>query len=408
MPAVDSQAPGGPGLRDPRKWLFVCLSAILASTASCSEDSPTLGPPPVIAGSVRVPEDFTRLQDALSAVAAGCTVFVGPGTYRGAGNRDLTLRTPNVTILGTGGAKNTIIDCESGAEPHFGLIVAAPPESAYNRPCGLRGVRIQGAHAIQGAALRVETTQMAVSDCEFVENAADSAGAAYVSGARVDFVHCEFSRNRATGAGGAVLIRNGVVSFQGCTFGANHGSTGAAVTCRKSVVHASNCRVIGNGGGDRSGSAIWAESSVLRVDACLIAKNEARTAGGGIHSIRGILRVGFSTLAENRSDGPGGGLYIGELSSARLSRCIIALNCGEGGEDLYADQNTLLADACCLLDSVRAVPTCVRQQLGPRLDGDPGFVLASGCGISGESDFDLTENSQCLSVPTCGRIGFVW
>ena len=56
--------------------------------------------------------DFLNIQEGMDASVEGGTVYVRPGTYTGALNRDLTPRGKDITVVSTGGPDDTVIDCQ--------------------------------------------------------------------------------------------------------------------------------------------------------------------------------------------------------------------------------------------------------------------------------------------------------
>jgi hypothetical protein len=71
------------------------------------------------AATIRVPEDFATIQEAIDYAHSGEIVEVGPGTYSGDGNRDIDFRGKAITLRSSAGAGSTVIDCTgSGSEGH--------------------------------------------------------------------------------------------------------------------------------------------------------------------------------------------------------------------------------------------------------------------------------------------------
>ena len=60
---------------------------------------------------IRVPADFSTIQGAVNAASASGIVLVSPGTYTGAGNRNIVFG-KNMVLRSTDGPLSTILDCE--------------------------------------------------------------------------------------------------------------------------------------------------------------------------------------------------------------------------------------------------------------------------------------------------------
>src|SRR5512146_2363 len=60
----------------------------------------------------RVPEDFSTIQAAVTQSGSRDTVLVGPGTYTGAGNRDIDFGGVDVAVISRDGPEATLLDCE--------------------------------------------------------------------------------------------------------------------------------------------------------------------------------------------------------------------------------------------------------------------------------------------------------
>ncbi|MEE9554971.1 MAG: right-handed parallel beta-helix repeat-containing protein [candidate division Zixibacteria bacterium] len=60
---------------------------------------------------IKVPEDYTTIQDGIDISVNGDTVMVAPGIYSGSRNRNITTAGKAILVMGEFGALNTIIDC---------------------------------------------------------------------------------------------------------------------------------------------------------------------------------------------------------------------------------------------------------------------------------------------------------
>ena len=60
----------------------------------------------------RVPEDYSLIQEAVSAAQTHDTILIADGTYTGLGNRDIDLQGKGLFIFSENGMDTCVIDCE--------------------------------------------------------------------------------------------------------------------------------------------------------------------------------------------------------------------------------------------------------------------------------------------------------
>jgi predicted outer membrane repeat protein len=225
------------------KSALVCLAvALLTSDAS--------------GAIIRVPADAPTLQAGIDAAVNGDTVLVAPGTYKGPGNRDLSLADKNVALLSEAGATETIIDCEGASRA---ITVSGPALDSRTVVGGFtitRGLGDWYGGAIEilqacspivrdcvfelnhatgrGGAIDCNADAMPrLQSCVFRQNTAPHGGAMFSSGrCQSQVSDCEFTDNTAAQRGGAIHIQmvDGLgPDFTSCIFTGNSSECGGAV-----------------------------------------------------------------------------------------------------------------------------------------------------------------------------------
>ncbi|MBW1757901.1 MAG: right-handed parallel beta-helix repeat-containing protein [Deltaproteobacteria bacterium] len=167
--------------------------------------------------------DYTLIQDGIDAASDGDTVLVMPGTYSGAGNRNLDFFATDCVLASSGGARSVTIDC--GGETrgfYFGGIVTAA--------CVVDGFTITNGYAQfgPGGGMYIYNCSPTIRNCVITANVtADWGGGVYCTGnAGPSFTGCTFSNNQAQFGAGASCAANTTPSFDGCTFSDNTAAWG--------------------------------------------------------------------------------------------------------------------------------------------------------------------------------------
>src|SRR5918998_156873 len=112
-------------LAPPRSSTSRCKACSFGWSANpLASPIPPPPPPPPPSGTIRVPEDYATIQEAVNAAGDGDTVLVGPGTYAGGiviSGKSITLASYYHTSGDTSFIDQTIIN---GGSP--GIYVDAP------------------------------------------------------------------------------------------------------------------------------------------------------------------------------------------------------------------------------------------------------------------------------------------
>lgn len=318
---------------------------------------------------IRVPQDQPTIQAGINAAVNGDSVLVAAGTYRGAGNRDISFGGREITVVSEGGPEVTIIDCEGNyLYPHrgFAFLNNEPAESR------LIGFRIEGGYGASdappgisagGAILVAGSAGPTIRGCEFVRNQSGIAGGAlyvhgsapvfhgcridsnYVgassgenhgggatcqSGANASFYNCTFAYNRAPGFGGALSVRFSSPTIQECVFRANTGATpnyitGAAIDYQGGGINIRSCEFIGNKSAPGYGGAIDARSASGEMAFCLFDSNSVTRDGGAVHLTNCSPSITSCWFTNNVAD-LAGALFCDTNAAPTISDCIFARN----------------------------------------------------------------------------------
>ena len=161
------------------------------------------------------PADFTTIQAAIDAAVDGDTVIVQPGTYTGAGNRDISFGGKAIPVRGVDPndwdvVRRTIIDCQGTQnDPHRGFlfVTGEGPNSA------LSGLTITGGYA---PSISAGTNSGAVG------------GGICCNQSSPSITRCVISEGFAQYGGGGFFAHDGSPTIRQCEFQSNISSTAGA------------------------------------------------------------------------------------------------------------------------------------------------------------------------------------
>jgi hypothetical protein len=260
------------------------------------------------------PADFGTIQAAIDNADPGDTIVLGPGIYRGMGNRDVDFHGKAITVCSTNPldlttVSATVIDCQgTSADNHRAFIFQGDEDERSI----IDGLTLIGGYADKGGAVdcRPDCSPV-IKNCVIRGNiAAESDGGG---------INCLTSKAKILNC----LIEDNMTKVYG----------GGVSCCDGSDLTISNCVIRNNSSGDDGGGFQCCQSHAT-VTGCLFEGNISGGEGGGIWCLRPI-EVDHCTIVGNRSSLRGGGL-AGNWDPCIITNSIIRDNLSDR-DDLSND-----------------------------------------------------------------------
>jgi parallel beta-helix repeat protein len=269
-----------------------------------------------LSATIRVPDDYDTIQDAIDNASDGDVIEVDRGNYTGEGNRDIDFLGLAITVRSSYGPYDTTIDC-SDSEGHRGFYFRRNegPDSVL-RGFTIKGAIMPGSNDIGGGIL-CEVSSPSIIECVIEECEAEMGGGIGVSRGSPTIIDCviEDCQAGSDGRGGGIgLIRSSGATILYSQIRNNSSSNfGAGVYCSQSSALFSNCDISRNTaqGNVHGGGVFCGGSSDVEFKNCVISNNTAEIGGG--------LCVGTSD------------------DSAIITNCTIAHNTGGGIHSFSSD-----------------------------------------------------------------------
>ncbi len=224
--------------------------------------------PVICSGAViHVPSDQPTILLGIIVSHNGDTVLVADGTYSGYGNRDITFKHKNITIISENGPESCTIDCggtpnESHRGFHFfndeenqsiisgftiqnGVTSGNPWDPngggilCVDSSPTITNCNFTANRAVTGGGIFCGRSSAIISDCTFTANKARSYGGGIACGLNSTITNCTFRENSAEYSGGAIYCSGGIIT--NCSMSANTGGIGGQLSYWNSIPIIKNC-----------------------------------------------------------------------------------------------------------------------------------------------------------------------
>ena len=319
-----------------------------------------------------VPAQFATIGAALGhpAAADGDSILVAPGTYSGAGNRDLSFAGKDLVLVATGGAAVTIID--AGGTPddnHRGFLFAGGPHGFESNAAVLDGFTIINGHMATAGGPELSKTEKH-----------DLSGA----GIMIRFMVSPTIRN--------CVIRNCYSEFTGGGVGVEFGAT----------PRLENVVIQGCGAGVQGGGLTVETVGAPTLVGCVITGCRSRLGGGA--ALGDLTTLIDCVIAGNTAD-RGGGLDVIWPANVVVRNSVIWNNCApDSGAQVFVDPALTLSGGmsfeCAVVDTNGILDRSgVTKFIGTgNVFRDPLFCAPVSCDLAptAAGDYTVQAASPCL------------
>ncbi len=290
---------------------------------------------------INVPSQYSNIQSGIDAAEDGDTVLVADGTYKGAGNSNISLYGKHITVKSVSGPSNCIIDLY-GASNGFEVYSVEhrlSTISGFTIKNGTRGIYIccNSAPVISNcvlvanseAGIYVRDAFPTINNCNISNDDKNARGAIYLINASSTITSCTMVNNSYAGIysiGSSLIITN-------CNISNNHVSySTAALYCTDTTINIENSNI-----NENIGHGIYLSSSFCNIENCAFYNNSLTgnsVIGGAAISLsgQGVANISKCIFSGNSSQVSGGAIYAG-FSNLTISNSLFCKNVtnGSGG-----------------------------------------------------------------------------
>ncbi|MCF7911399.1 MAG: T9SS type A sorting domain-containing protein [Candidatus Cloacimonetes bacterium] len=329
------------------------------------------------ATTIYIPEDYTTIQEGISASEDGDEIIVSPGTYLENINfagKAIILGSLFYTTQDSSYIEQTIIDgnqngsvitfasgensasvligftitnglgdedgggiyCDDASPGLVNLMITSNSTSDFNDGYGggiyccnssspsLENVTIIDNYALScGGGIFCQSSSPSFENVAIIDNFAWYGGGVYFDDSALSFANVTITDNTSGYNGGGICCESSSASFENVTITDNTGgySSGGGIFCNESSMSFENVQFTGNSVEDRGGGICFSSSSA-DLEGVTFAGNSVEERGAGIHfdnSIATLINVTFTgNSAYYTFHGFGGGIYCCNYSNLDL------------------------------------------------------------------------------------------
>lgn len=287
-----------------------CYVVFNGSRATIDNVQVSLATPPA---TIRVPADYSTIQQAIDAARTGDVVVVSAGTYAG----DIDFRGKRITVRSVDGASKTIIDC--------GAPTTSSRRGFYFHQGETSDSMLSGFTIKRG---RVYGDTIPADPLRWTQSPSHPIGGG---------IYCEFSSPTITGC---------VIEDCRAELGGGIGCVGAGPTILNCTIRECLAGGLGSAGtgGRGAGIALVGESDAAIINS-VIEGNRAysNSQGAGLYILHSSAAVAGCTISDNLASGAlqGGGAYCGgEGSYVTFRNCVFSDNLADAGAGIFAERTT--------------------------------------------------------------------